>query len=112
MKGYLFVIAFLISFSALNKLLRYKLTDAFVLFFDCELKQISCKKNIEASIIRNMKKLLLLIGLALMALSSKCQSDFVPGFVISLQNDTIRGYLNNMNISESAYKCSFKKSID
>jgi len=54
--------------------------------------------------------LLLLLCLPMTRLFS--QKDFAPGFIISLQNDTVRGLINQKNIVTSSHSCFFKTSPD
>ncbi|HSI90981.1 MAG TPA: hypothetical protein VK927_07680 [Adhaeribacter sp.] len=55
-----------------------------------------------------MKNLLLAL-LSLFAFYAQAQKDFRPGYIVTLQNDTLRGLVNYKGDIKSALKCDFKE---
>lgn len=54
------------------------------------------------------KPLLSLAAFLLLFLPAFAQKDFRPGYVVTLQNDTLRGLINYKGDTKSALECSFK----
>jgi hypothetical protein len=54
---------------------------------------------------------LFFIVLAIIPISSFSQILDVPGYIITLENDTIYGYFNNRSEARNFKRCEFSKSI-
>lgn len=57
-------------------------------------------------------RFILLLLLLFVFLETKAQSDFRPGHIVTLQDDTIKGFINYRRDAANAKNCIFKKDPD
>ena len=60
----------------------------------------------------DLKKLILLLLTAFMAIGANAQANFSPGYIIDLQGDTIQGLIDDAGEVENMKMCHFKASED
>lgn len=60
----------------------------------------------------DLKKLVLITLSAFIAINASSQATFIPGYIIDLKGDTLRGLIDNAGEVESANICHFKASED
>jgi len=60
----------------------------------------------------NIEKILLLIILMFICRSAYCQENYLSGYVISLNGDTLNGFIDYRNLEKTPNKISFKANLN
>ena len=61
---------------------------------------------------RIFSKLFILVLILLLVNTTYCQKNFLPGYVINLKGDSVKGFINYRNWDTNPKKIDFKKSAD